>query len=72
MNAGIWRIATAKLCGQCIRDMEDEYIFSPMCQRTLCGRCEHCGETRIVHVVRYTMNKRGLEKRGLENGLEKQ
>lgn len=37
MNAGIWRIATAKLCGQCIRDMEDEYIFAPMCQRTLCG-----------------------------------
>lgn len=29
MNAGIWKIATAKLCGQCIRDMEDEYIFSP-------------------------------------------
>lgn len=24
MNAGIWKIATAKLCGQCIRDMEDE------------------------------------------------
>lgn len=29
MNAGIWKIATAKLCGQCIRDMEDEYIFAP-------------------------------------------
>lgn len=49
MDKGIWRIATAKLC----------------------GRCDHCGETRIVHVVKYTMNKHGLEKRGLENGLEK-
>lgn len=35
MNAGIWEIATAKLCGQCIRDMEDEYIFSPVWRRTL-------------------------------------
>ena len=51
MNAGIWEIATAKLCGQCIRDMEDEYIFSPMWRRTLGGKCERCGETRIVHEV---------------------
>lgn len=29
MNAGSWKIATAKLCNQCIRDMEDEYIFAP-------------------------------------------
>nr|DAD55357.1 MAG TPA: hypothetical protein [Podoviridae sp. ct5O42] len=29
MDNGIWKIATAKLCGQCIRDMEDEYIFAP-------------------------------------------
>lgn len=35
MDNGIWKIATAKLCGQCIRDMEDEYIFSPMWRRTL-------------------------------------
>lgn len=59
MNAGIWEIATAKLCGQCIRDMEDEYIFSPMWRRTLGGTCERCGENRIVHEVQYTMNKRG-------------
>ena len=67
MNAGIWKIATAKLCGQCIRDMEDEYIFSPR-RRTLGGMCERCGENRVVHEVRYTMNKRGLEKRGKLNG----
>ena len=46
MNAGIWKIATAKLCGQ----------------------CERCGENHIVHEVQYTMNKRGLEKRGKLNG----
>lgn len=67
MNAGIWKIAAAKLCGQCIRDMEDEYIFSPR-RRTLGGMCERCGENRIVHEVQYTMNKRGLEKRGKLNG----
>lgn len=71
MNAGIWKIATAKLCGQCIRDMEEEYIFALRWRRTRCGTCERCGETRIVNEVQYTMNKRGLEKRGLENGLEK-
>lgn len=71
MDNGIWKIATAKLCGQCIRDMEYEYIFAPMWRRTLVGKCERCGEMRIVHEVKYTMNKRGLEKRGLENGLEK-
>lgn len=71
MDNGIWKIATAELCGQCIRDMEDEYIFAPMWRRTLGGTCERCGENRIVHEVQYTMNKRGLEKRGLENGLEK-
>ena len=68
MNAGIWEIATALLCGQCIRDMEDEYIFSPMWRRTLVGQCERCGEARIVREVQYTMNKRGLEKRGKLNG----
>lgn len=67
MNAGIWKIATAELCGQCIRDMEDEYIFSPR-RRTLGGMCERCGENRLVHEVQYTMNKRGLEKRGKLNG----
>nr|DAR25343.1 MAG TPA: hypothetical protein [Caudoviricetes sp.] len=30
--------------------------------------CERCGENRIVHAVQYTMNKRGLEKRGKLNG----
>lgn len=40
MNAGIWKIATAKLCGQCIRDMEDEYIFAPRWRRTLGGKRE--------------------------------
>lgn len=39
MDNGIWKIATAKLCGQCIRDMEDEYIFAPMWRRTLGGTC---------------------------------
>ena len=68
MNAGIWKIATAKLCGQCSRDMEDEYIFAPRWRRTLGGKCERCGENRVVHEVRYTMNKRGLEKRGKLNG----
>lgn len=68
MNAGIWKISTAKLCGQCIRDMEDEYIFAPRWRRTLGGKCERCGENRVVHEVRYTMNKRGLEKRGKLNG----
>ena len=71
MVEGSWKIATAKLGGQCIRDMEYEYIFAPMWRRTLVGKCERCGEMRIVHEVQYTMNKRGLEKRGLENGLEK-
>lgn len=68
MNAGIWKIATAKLCGQYIRDMEDKYIFAPRWRRTLGGKCERCGENRVVHEVRYTMNKRGLEKRGKLNG----
>lgn len=25
MNDGVWEIAFGRLCGQCIRDMEDEY-----------------------------------------------
>lgn len=68
MDNGIWKIAKAKLCGQCIRDMKDEYIFAPMWRRTRCGTCERCGETCIVNEVQYTMNKRGLEKRGKLNG----
>ena len=72
MNAGIWKIATAKLCNQCIWDMEDEYIFAPRWRRTLGGKCERCGEQKKQTArLRYTMNKRGLEKRGLENGIEK-
>jgi hypothetical protein len=39
-----------------------------MWRRTLGGTCERCGENRIVHEVQYTMNKRGLEKRGKLNG----
>ena len=68
MNAGIWKIATEKLCGQCIRDMEYEYIFSHMWRQTLAGKCERCREMRIVHEVQYMMNKRGMEKRGKLNG----
>ena len=29
MNAGIWRIATAKLCAACVERLEREYIFQP-------------------------------------------
>lgn len=29
MNAGIWEIATARLCASCIEDMAEEYIFRP-------------------------------------------
>ena len=68
MDNCIWKIATAKLCGQCILDMEDGYICSPTWRRTLVGKCERCGEMRIVYEVQYTMNKRGLEKRGKLNG----
>lgn len=71
MDNGIWRIATAKLCSECIRDMESEYIFSPLWRRTLGGRCERCDAAGIVHEAKYTMNKRGFEKRGLVNGFEK-
>ena len=68
MNAGIWEVATARLCVSCIEDMAEEYIFSPMWRRTQGGGCERCGKMCIVHEVQYTMNKRGLEKRGKLNG----
>lgn len=70
MDNGIWKIATAELCGQRIRDMEGEYIFAPRWRRTLGGKCERCGEMRSVHEAQYTMNKRGLEKRGKLNGTD--
>lgn len=71
MKLGAWEIAEAKLCVRCTDEMEREYIFQPYGWRWESGVCERCGEKRLVARRRYTMNKKGLERRGLENGPEK-
>lgn len=71
MNAGIWRIATEKLCAACVERLEREYIFQPYGWRGETGVCERCGVKRLVANRKYTMNRKGLERRGLLNGPEK-
>ena len=71
MNDGAWEIASGRLCADCVRAVWPEYMFAPAPYIWAPGICDRCGEMCIVHEVQYTMNKRGLEKRGLENGLEK-
>lgn len=71
MKRGAWEIAEAKLCAACTGQMESEYIFQPYGWRWGSGVCERCGMKRLVALRRYTMNRKGLERRGLLNGAEK-
>ena len=50
MDNGRWKIATAKLCGQCIRDMEDEYIFLP-CGKGRCAGGVNTAEKRELYTL---------------------
>lgn len=80
MKNGIWTVDTARLCWACQQEMAHEYIIQPTREqrrdpvkdRWESGVCDRCGRKQsMTKLRRYTMNKRGLEKRGLENGLEK-
>ena len=72
MDKGVWKIATARLCADCVRAMWPEYIFAPDTYIWAHGTCDRCGEQKKQTArLRYTMIKRGLEKRELENGIEK-
>lgn len=72
MNDGAWEIASGRLCADCVRAMWPEYIFAPDPYIWAPGICDRCVEQKKQTArLRYTMNKRGLEKRGLENGIKK-
>ena len=69
MNDGAWEIASGRLCADCVRDMWLEYIFAPDPYIGSPGTCDRCGEQKKQTArLRYTMNRRGLEKRGKLNG----
>lgn len=69
MDKGIWRVARARLCADCVRAMWLDYIFAPDPYIWAPGTCDRCGEKKNQTArLRYTMNKRGLEKRGKLNG----
>ena len=59
MDKGIWRVARARLCVACLQEMAGEYIIEP----AFCGWGGK--EQKMTTIKRYTMSKRGLEKRGL-------
>ena len=68
MDKGIWRVARARLCVACLQEMAAEYIIEPAFHGWAQGVCQRCGkERKMTTIKRYTMSKRGLEKRGLLN-----
>lgn len=68
MNEAIWKVCEAWVCAPCRKDMADEYVIREIGPRRK-GTCECCGEISPSTVkIKYTMNKRGLERRGRLNG----
>ena len=67
MNKGIWEIGRARLCPRCQADMAPEYVMR--CDGGLRkAGCDRCGKETTTMDYRYTMNRRGLEKRGRLDG----
>lgn len=67
MKAGIWEICRARLCPACALEMEPEYVMR--CDGGLRKTgCDRCGKETTTMDYRYTMNRRGLEKRGRQDG----
>lgn len=71
MKLGAWEIAKAQLCAGCVAIMSEEYIIREHAPWWLPGTCERCGKKRLVGTYKYTLSKKGLERRGLEKGPEK-
>lgn len=68
MKNGIWTVDTARLCVACLQEMAAEYIIEPAFHGWAQGVCQRCGKAqKMTTVKRYTMSRRGLEKRGLLN-----
>ena len=66
MDKGIWRVARARLCVTCLQEMAEDYIIEPAFHGWAQGVCRRCGKAqKMTTVKRYTMSRRGLEKRGL-------
>lgn len=66
MNDGIWKIASGRLCVDCLQEMAADYIIEPAFYGWAQGVCQRCGkEQKLTTIKRYTMSKRGLEERGL-------
>lgn len=66
MKNGIWTVDTARLCVACLQEMAADYIVEPAFHGWAQGVCHRCGkEQKMTTIKRYTMSKRGLEKRGL-------
>ena len=66
MNDGAWKIASGRLCVACLQEMAAEYIIEPAFHGWARGVCQRCGkDQKLTTFKRYTMSKRGLEKRGL-------
>ena len=59
MNDGAWKIASGRLCVDCLQEMAAFHGWAR-------GVCQRCGkDQKLTTFKRYTMSKRGLEKRGL-------
>ncbi len=66
MDKGIWRVARARLCVTCLQEMAEDYIIEPAFHGWARGVCQRCGKAqKLTTFKRYTMSRRGLEKRGL-------
>ena len=68
MNNGIWTVAEAWICATCRQEMVGEYIMREMgpMRRCPCGRCGQ--ERPSCKLIKYTMNRAGLERRGRLEG----
>lgn len=65
MDSGIWKIAKARLCADCQQEMASEYVMRND-GHTKADYCDRCGQRKsYTNMFRYTMNKRGLERRNL-------
>ncbi len=67
MNLGIWTVCRARFCPACDLEMETEYVLrrDGLMRKAV---CERCGKETMTAAYRYTMNRRGLEKRGRLDG----
>lgn len=68
MDNGIWKVARARLCVECQQEMAPEYVMRND-GHTREAYCDRCGKQKpYTNMFRYTMNKRGLERRNRLDG----